>query len=188
MSSSKRMQQLAGIINESQQQSKYEKWELGLIKAWGQLLYLSYHVIPNSILKIVDEKITKKAFEDYYDNADSDEDLQDWMSDEPPTMNKGFALFDKNRLSAMMTNIANKTKTTTDLVVYRYEKDSKDYGDGWNSYTTAKNDANYAGKDIKLKSYTIPIGYPVIFASGIADENEMIINISSQNKLKFFNK
>ena len=75
---------LKEIMDQSQYQSKYDIWELGLIKAWGQLLYLSYHNIPDSISNIVDEKTTKQVFEDYYKNPDSNEDLQDWMSDEPP--------------------------------------------------------------------------------------------------------
>jgi hypothetical protein len=131
---------LKEIMDQSQYQSKYDIWELGLIKAWGQLLYLSYHNIPDSISNIVDEKTTKQVFEDYYKNADSNEDLQDWMSDEPPTMNKGVAVFDKNRLSQMMSSIANKTKLQEPLIVYRYEDTS--YEQGWNSYTTDINDAS----------------------------------------------
>ena len=177
---------LKEVINQSQQQSKYENWELGLIKAWGQLLYLSYHNIPNSISKIVDEDTTKKVFEDYYKNADSDEDLQDWMSDEPPTMNKGFAIFDKNRLSKMMEFVAKKTRLEEPLLVYRYEDTS--YEQGWNSYTTNINDAAYGGNGMSIVSYTIPKAYPVIFADKIADKNEVIINLSSQDKTKFLNK
>ncbi len=174
------------IIDQSIQQAKYEKWELGLIKAWGQLLYLGYHELPKTINKIVDEKITKKTFEEYYENADTDEDLQDWMSDSPPTMNGGFAVFDKNRLSSMLTQIANKTKTTEPIKVYRYE--NVDYEEGWNSYTTDIDDATYGGDNLRMKSYNIPTGYPVIFAGDIADRNEVIINMSSADKAKFLNK
>jgi hypothetical protein len=177
---------LKEVISQSQQQSKYENWEKGVIKAWGQLLYLSYHNIPNTILKIVDEKTTKKVFEEYYEQADSDEDLQDWMSDEPPTMNKGFAVFDKNRISQMMSSIANKTKLEEPLTVYRYDDTS--YENGWNSYTTNINDAVYAGKTRTMASYILPVGYPVIFADDIADKDEVIVNMSAQDKSKFLSK
>ena len=169
--------------NLPQQQSKYEKWEKGVIKAWGQLLYLSYHNIPDTISKIVGEKTTKEIFAEYYEQADSDEDLQDWMSDEPPTMNNGFALFDKNRLSQMMATIANKTKLEEPLIAYRY--DDTNYENGWNSYTTDINTAIYAGKERTMATYILPVGYPVIFADGIADKDEVIINMSAQDKSKF---
>ena len=177
---------LKEIMDQSQYQSKYDIWELGLIKAWGQLLYLSYHNIPDSISNIVDEKTTKQVFEEYYKNADSDEDLQDWMSDEPPTMNKGVAVFDKNRLSQMMSSIANKTRLQEPLIVYRYEDTS--YEQGWNSYTTDINDASYAGPSRSMVSYTIPKGHPVIFADKVADSGEVIINLSSSEKAKYINK
>ena len=177
---------LKEIIDQSQYQSKYDTWELGLIKAWGHLLYLSYHNIPDTISKIVDEKITKKTFEEYYRNADSDEDLQDWMSDEPPTMNKGVAVFDKNRLFQMMTSVANKTKLQDPVIIYRY--DNTNYDQGWNSYTVNKNESTYGGKDRTMRSYTLPKGYPVIFADGIADDDEVIVNLSAAEKAKFINK
>jgi hypothetical protein len=167
---------LAILVKEIAEQSSYLPWEKGLIMAWGHVLYLGYHDIPKSILKIVDEKTTKNKFEEYYYNAENDEDLQDWMTDEPPTMNKGFALFDKNRLSNMLSEIANKTKLKQPLTIYRYS--DIDYDLGWNSYTTVETD-QYDGNK---KTYTLPIGYPVIFASGIADNNEVIVNLAYSNK------
>jgi hypothetical protein len=176
----RRFQKIAGLLESDHQtqQSKYEDFEKGLIKAWGDLLYLSYHELPNSISKIVDYDTTVEVFEDYYKNADEDEDFQDWMSDSPPTMNRGFAAFDKNRLSSMLTNIANKTKTKDILTIYRYEDTTHD--DGWNSYTTNM-DAFYRGPESK-KSYNIPQGFPVIFADGLADDDEVIVNLSKKDK------
>jgi hypothetical protein len=173
---------LKEIIDQAIQQNKYEDWEKGVVKAWGHVLYLGYHDVPTKISKIVDEETTKEIFKDYYKNSDDDYDLQDWMSNNPPTMDNGFAVFDKDRLSRILSSIANKTKITEPLIIYRYEDTS--YDTGWNSYTTNK-DAGYPGEK---KSYTIPIGYPVIFADGIADNNEVIINLGSKEKSDFLNK
>jgi len=108
------------------------------------------------------------------------------MSDEPPTMNKGVAVFDKNRLFQMMTSVANKTKLQDPLIIYRY--DNTNYDQGWNSYTVNKNESTYGGKDRTMRSYTLPKGYPVIFADGIADDDEVIVNLSAAEKAKFINK
>lgn len=177
---------LKEILDQTSQQSKYEDWEKGLIKAWGHTLYLSYHNIPNTIQNIVDENTTKKVFAEYFRDADEDEDLQDWMSDEPPTMNKGVAVFDRNRLSKMFAIIANKTKTTEPLTVYRYE--DRDYEPGWNSYTTDSDISDPVSSERIKKSYTLPVGYPVVFASGLADQNEVILNLSNEDKAKFVSK
>ena len=181
------MMKLVDLLKEVQdqrtQQGKYEDWEKGLIKAWGDLLYLSYHDIPNTISNIVDEATTRKVFYDYYKDGDTDEDLQDWMSDAPPTMNRGVAVFDKNRLSKMLSVIANKTKTEEPIKVYRFE--DRDYEPGWNSYTTDPDISDPVGNNRSRKSYNIPVGYPVVFASGLADQDEVILNLSGEDKQKF---
>jgi len=167
-------------LNFKSEQSKYEDWEKGVIMAWGHVLYLGYHNVKNSISKIVDMKETQRSFLEYYNEGRNDEDMQDWMSDEPPTLNHGYALFDKNRLSNIFSSIANKTKLKEPLIVHR--SSDKEYEEGdWNSYTTSA-DGDYEGAK---KSYKIPVGYPVIFASVLADNNEVILNISKSDQKKF---
>lgn len=177
--------------NFTQEQSKYEDWEKGIIMAWGHVLYLSFHDVPNKIQKIVSEQQTRDTFLEYYQEAGDDEDLQDWMADMPPTMNKGYAIYDKDRLSKMLSDIANKTKTKEPLTVYRVS--SKEYDPGWNSYTTNKKlTDDYSGwkqpldgHDNKVEKYELPVGYPVIWADGIADKDEVILNLSTEDKKKF---
>jgi hypothetical protein len=150
--------------------------------AWGHLLYLGYHDLPYNINNIVSEDETRGYFEEYYWNAEDDEDLRDWMSNNPPTVGKGEAIFDKNRLNMMMNDIAMKTRTLDPITIYRYE--DQDYEEGWNSYTTDPELDYSNGGKITKKSYIIPAGYPVIFAGGIGDRDEVIINLSSREKKK----
>ena len=175
----------------TQEQSKYEDWEKGIIMAWGHVLFLAFHDVPNKIQKIVSVEQTKKSFLKYFKEAKDNDELQDWLSDVPPTMNRGWALYDKDRLSKMMSDIANKTKLTKSLKVYRVT--SKDFDPGWASYTTNKALAGeYSdwkqpldGQENKVESYELPIGYPVIFADDIADKDEVILNLSTEDKKKF---
>jgi len=175
----------------TQEQSKYEDWEKGIIMAWGHALFLAFHDVPDKIQKIVSVEQTKKSFLEYFNNAENDEDMQDWLSDVPPTMNNGWALYDKDRLSKMLSDIANKTKLTEPLKVYRVT--SEDFDSGWASYTTNLSNTDvYSdwkqpldGHDNKVESYELPIGYPVIFADGIADKDEVILNLSREDKKKY---
>jgi hypothetical protein len=185
------MIKLLDILNEvggsQQEQSKYDGWEKGIIMAWGHVLYLAFHDTPSRIEKIVSEKETRDMFLRYFNESKNDEDMQDWMGENPPTMNRGYALYDKNRLSNMMSNMANKTKLTKPLRVYRTSSD--DSQEGWNSYTTNEGGeyslGTQVGSDSKQEQYELPIGYPVIFADGIADENEVILNLSQNDKMKY---
>jgi len=160
--------------------NKYNDWEKGVIMAWGHVLYLGYHDVKQSISKIVSMEETKKVFLDYYNESDSDEDMQDWMSDGPPTMNGGYAVFDKNRLSSILEDISNKTKLEKSLEIYRYTDSHKP---GWNSYTLNKDNSNsYSGK---LHEYILPKNYPVIFTEGLADTDEVIVNLTSNDLKKY---
>ena len=42
----------------------YDEWELGLIKAWGHVLFLGYHNITENIDKKVDINLFKETFVD----------------------------------------------------------------------------------------------------------------------------
>jgi len=168
-------------LNIENLQNLYLPWEMGLIKAWGGLLYLSFHDLDENIQKKVSEITTKKELENYFLHSDDDEDLVDWFSDIPPTMNGGYALYDKKWLKSALLNISEKTKLVEPLIVYRFSKTEKD---GWNSYTTDEN-IDYSYFTRSKFSYRLPIGYPVIFADGIADNNEVIINMSLENQRKF---
>lgn len=42
------------------------------------------------------------------------------MSDMPPTVRGGIAIYDKNRLSNIFQHIGNKTKLEKPLIIHRY--------------------------------------------------------------------
>lgn len=162
---------------ESNEINKYSDYERGIIKAWGHVLYLGYHHLPNK-LRIVSEKMFKETFLDYYKNSDNDEDFQEWMADGPPTIN-GVALFDKNKLKGEFVKMSNKTKLKKDLLVYRSSYDNNYVG--WNSFTTNEK-TNYGNNK---NTYKLPKGFPVIFTNGLADYDEVILNLSKSEEKKY---
>jgi hypothetical protein len=125
----------------------------------------------------IDYNKYKEIFIDYYYNAESDEDLQDWMSDSPPTYNK-VPLFDKERLENDFNNIAKKTPLSEDMILYRSSRLLE--REGLNSYTIHKN--RYDGLE---RCYKVPKGTPIIFASGIADDGEFIWNPTKYELSKY---
>lgn len=160
-------------------QQNYEDWEKGVIMAWGHTLYLSFYPVKDNISNKVDFNTLKKQFLNYYKNAEDDYDLTDWMSNGPPYLS-GKALFDKNSLTEIFINIANKTKLKEELIVYRTAVTEQD---GINSYTVAKD--QYDMVKGEQRTYKLPKGYPVIFASRIADKNEVILNMSKSDLKKY---
>ena len=167
-------------------QRRYEEWERGLIKAWGHVLYLGYHDVPEYIGDKVDERTFREVFLDYYLHGDEDEDMQDWMSDGPPTMNRGRALFDKNRIDGAFSEMSSRTKLLEPLTVYRASESGMPAD--WNSYSTNKEIAMGhlgVGHDRQLESYVLPVGYGVVFASGLADKDEVIVKIAESDRVKF---
>jgi hypothetical protein len=166
------------------EQNNYEIFEKGLIMAWGDAMYLSYHNLPQHISKKVSLIETKKQFELYYSNSEDDEDLQDWMSDSPPTMNNGVALYDKQLLDTLFSNIANKTRLKKELTVYRVStSDTPDIG--WNSYSIKKNHFGVINTNMYEYVFILPKGFPVIFADGLADNDEVILKLEKSDIEKY---
>ena len=169
------------FLLESQQatQKKYEDWEKGVIKAWGQLLYLSYYETPKKLNNLTDLDEFKRTFWSYFFYADQDEDMQDWMGNNPPTFNGGKeSLFDQNRLDEVLTSIAKKTPTGTPLIVHRSSEKEQP---GWSSFSTRKDEKSYSKGT--MRSYTLPKGTPVIWADGIADHDEVIVKLDPKTSI-----
>lgn len=155
----------------------YEDWEMGIIKAWGHLLYLAFHSVPWKIEKhrLVSIQDFKKEFREYLNNSE-DEDLQEWMAESPPSYDGGrIFLYDGERMNSALFNIAEKTRLTKPLIVYRYETVE---GSGWNSFTTNP-DLRYGGDE---KKYSLQVGTPVIFTDGLADRDEVIVHMTEDEK------
>ena len=158
----------------------YEKWEMGIIKAWGHLLYLSFHSVPWKIesSRLVSIQDFKKEFREYLDNSE-DEDLQEWMSESPPSYDGGrLFLYDGARMNSALFDIAEKTSLKKPLTVYRYETVE---GSGWNSFTTNPG-LVYSGD---RKGYSLPVGTPVILTDGLADEDEVIVHMTDDEKRRW---
>ena len=160
----------------------YLPWEKGLILAWGNLLYLGYHSLPENSKKVSDS-LFKSTMEDYWrldKDSEEFEDMSDWFSDTPPRLNDGTPLFDKGRLRDSFEVIAQKYPAKTPLTLYRTSREAET---GINSYTTEK--GQYSNLGYKEREYLLPIGTKVIWADGIADDNEVIWNPSQEDLDKY---
>mgnify|MGYP001361858823 CR=1 FL=1 len=172
-------------MNESLQkteQIKYTKQDAGFIKAWGGLLYLSYHNLESSGETQSDFSVKNAMIElcDLESDSEEYEDFQDWLVD--GGYENGIPLWNKESLTQYFINISNKTISPIDIKVYRT---SNLMEPGFNSYTT-KPGSYHGNNDLETRSYIIPKGTPIIFASNIADKYEIIWNpsLSELNKYK----
>jgi hypothetical protein len=163
---------------------EYDSFDKGLIKAWGEVLYLDIHKLPDTISKIVSHDEYEEYFKDF-NNAeygdDEYDDMVDHLSDLPPTINGGIALFDKNRIYNSLDKISKKTRLKDEIIVYRMTDKKDDGHEEWKSYT-AGDPKKYGSKVDNTIAYKLSSGYPVIFAHGLADNDELIININPHDK------
>lgn len=149
---------------------KYEAWEHGVIRAWGNIFYLDYHSMSKSG-KTQSLSQLKKDFTTLQKtdpNSSKYEELQDWFQEYGKR--GGVPLFNKKVMDDIFLSIAKKTPAPIDFVIYRTSNKEQD---GVNSYTTDKG-AYLDWAQGSERAYLIPKGTPVIFADPDADDNEII--------------
>jgi len=159
-------------------QTRYEDWEKGVILAWGGLLHLGYHDLPENgnwapRYKLIDE--FKQAW-NHRDDEEWFEDWQDWITDMPPRFKDGTILFDKRILTLTFKKIAAKSPVKEPIFIHRGVDDKAHFG-GWNSWSAIAPSSNYYDRQ-HFVSYKILPGAEVIFGHGIADDYEVIANIT----------
>lgn len=150
-------------------QKKYSIHEIGLIRAWGTTLYLAYHKLSKSgnmvpyeeYAEILSEYAVLSEFSDEY------EDINDWISDIPPTIN-GVPFWNQSRLENDFNEIANKTPTDREITLYRTSNKEEP---GLNSYALM---TGVYGDVVNQREYLLPKGTPIIWGHGVADDNEVI--------------
>ena len=159
---------------------KYEKWERGLIRAWGGLLYISYHNFKDSgkTQPFDNFKMEMENLFDMREGTDEYHDIHEWLSD--GGLDDGIPLFTKKMLDDLFSKIAKKTPAPYDITIYRTADKEQP---GVNSYTLIDDDSYYGYMKSVRRGYNIPKGTPVIFAGIDADEDE-IIWIPSSKDLK----
>lgn len=153
---------------------KYEIWERGVIKAWGDILYLDYHALPKSGKTQSFEQLKRDFVEFFHTKSGTDEydDLMEWLQE--GGSRNGIPLFNKKIMDSILDSIAKKTPAPFDIIVYRTSIKEQP---GVNSYTIYKDGYEHHGG--VEKSYLIPKGTPIIFAGIDADPGEIIWNASS---------
>lgn len=158
---------------------KYETWEHGVIRAWGNIFYLDYHSMPKTG-KTQSLNQLKKDFATLQNtdpNSSKYEELQDWFQEYGKR--GGVPLFNKKVMDNIFLSIAKKTPAPFDFIIYRT---SNNEHDGVNSYTTEKG-AYLDWAQGSERAYLIPKRTPIIFADTDADDNE-IIWIPTRSELK----
>lgn len=149
---------------------KYEAWERGVIRAWGNIFYLDYHSMSKSG-KTQSLNQLKKDFATLQKtdpNSSKYEELQDWFQEYGKR--GGVPLFNKKVMDDIFMSIAKKTQAPFDFIIYRTSDKEQD---GVNSYTTEKG-AYLDWANGPERAYMIPKGTPIIFADADADNNEII--------------
>lgn len=155
-------------------QSAYEPWEKGLIVSWGRLLSTSYHDIDSGF-QLVDEEMFEQEFEQSWLHRNNDEwtdEFNDWLGEAPPKYGNGEAMFDKQRLTQAFEEIARKSPAKSPIILYRGVYSEFEFG-GWNSFSTVPGQYD---KTI-WKAFRIEPGASLIFADGLADDDEVIANV-----------
>ena len=149
---------------------KYEAWEHGVIRAWGNIFYMDYHSMSKSG-KTQSLNQLKKDFATLQKtdpNSSKYEELQDWFQEYGKR--GGVPLFNKKTMDDIFLSIAKKTPAPIDFIIYRTSNKEQD---GVNSYTTEKG-AYLDWAQGSERAYMIPKGTPIIFADTDADDNEII--------------
>lgn len=162
---------------------KYEKWERGLIKAWGGTLYLNYHGLKPSgkTQPLSNFKSEMESFLDLDKGSSKYEDMNEWLAD--GGLKNGVPLFNKKLIEKSFNTIAKKTPAPHDFMIYRAFDIEQP---GINSYTLYPDDFyQKMFKKKTLASYLIPKGTPIIFAGVDADKNEILWNPTNSDLTKY---
>ena len=168
----------------SEMQQDYDDFEKGLIRAWGGLLYLGYHNLPESGSTVSRDRY-RRELEEYYEMDYDDpefEDFEDWFSEMPPTIG-GKPLFNKSIIRDDFETIARKTPAPFDILVYRTSEREEP---GINSYTVLPGEYSGLGwSSGEERAYKVPKGTPMVFASGIADKGEVILMPTTEELIQW---
>jgi len=162
---------------------KYEKWERGVIKAWGSIFYIDYHSMPTSG-KTQPFNQLKRDFIEFFNtpiSSDEFEELDDWIQEYGKR--GGVPLFNKTVMDKIFKDIAKKTPAPLDFTIYRTSAKEES---GVNSYTVNKGSySNWHADNSVERAYLIPKGTPVIFADADADNGEIIWMPTKSDLIKY---
>lgn len=164
-------------------QKKYSIYEIGLIRAWGNRLYLSFYGLSKSGNMVPYEEYVK-ILSDYAvldEYSEEFEDINDWITNVPPTLNK-VPLWNQDRLQDDFNKMANKTPTDREITVYRTSIKEEP---GLNSYSL---ESGVYGDVINQREYLLPKATPIIWGHDIADINEVIWSPTLDELKKFIIK
>lgn len=167
-----------------EKQFGYSKIQWFFIKQWGRILYLGYRGLPSGpitpsgkLIEYVNEYIDiLKGKKSEMDEMEFEEWVQEGMS-----VDKKI-LLTKETLDSIFHSCEVPLKE--ELTVYKTGKTKfPENNPRWISVTTREDyDYSWTGDPKNRSTYVLPKGTKVIYADGIADDNEIIIHSEELKK------
>ena len=150
----------------------YDKFQWFMIRQWGSILYMDYEGLKPGPVNM---KELEKHIDDYIEivkSGDTDEayEFDDWVQE--GMRSNGKPLLTKTAFDKIM--VSAERKIPKPITVYKSGKKTHS-GDRWISTTLQKDAPRYSDYG-DTETFELPKGTPVIFADGIADGDEVIIN------------
>lgn len=150
----------------------YSKLQFAMIRAWGGVLYLDYDQLPSGPgnLAAISGDIEEYLNAVKQDDEDTVAEFEEWFQE--GAKKGGKAYLTKQAFDTVMHTA--ERALDKELVVYKTGNGDRSKA-RWISTTTRKGAYQDYGAEA---SYTLPKGTKVIFADGIADNDEVIIHTS----------
>ena len=157
-----------------QPKMNYSELQRFMIIAWGELLYLDYDSLPNGTLSEDRRRELEIEVHEFMSSSDDIDDIGEWIAEGMPMRdpaNKRYYLLPKTIVDEVLESA--ETVLTDDLIVYK-TGNGKLQSHRWISTTMNKGAYSFInGEEVQ---YTLRPGDKVIFANGLADRNEVILN------------
>ena len=154
----------------------YSKIQFAAIRLWGGVLYLDYDSLPLGQGNLDQFSVEVNDYLSALKSNDEDAivEFEEWCQE--GAKKGGKSLLTKQ----VFDSILHSAERTIDKEIVIFKSGKKNHtSDRWISTTLAKGRYSDLGDE---QQYTLPVGTKVIFADGIADEDEVIIHTSKLPK------
>jgi hypothetical protein len=159
----------------------YNLLQWGCIKLWGGVLYLDYPHLPRGPgnLSFVENAFRDLARDVKEGNDEEVDDFNEWAQEGMKTKGNKAPNLTKELYDKIMRTA--ERETTKPLTLHR---EGKIFDNGWTSTSLTSRKAGVGDSGTEQHTFEIPVGTKVIFADGIADKDEVIVDSAILKALK----